>query len=195
LLSRRIPTSQWLAATALAGLILLVVVLGLTRHGEPPPDPNGLPTVIEVRGDVSHPGIFLLASPVTIISALAAAGGCGAGSTHALIEAETGQPLHSGQLLRVACSETDGVKLELAEMEAAARLTLGQKLDVNRASGEELCLVPGMHPASAQAIVTRRATRPWRELRELEELPGIGPKTVEKWQDYLEVGKAAASPN
>jgi DNA uptake protein ComE-like DNA-binding protein len=72
-------------------------------------------------------------------------------------------------------------------MEASVRLTLGEKLDLNQASAEELCLVPGMQPVMATAIVTRRSRQPWDDLQELVEISGVGPRTLEKWGNYLEV--------
>lgn len=70
-------------------------------------------------------------------------------------------------------------------MPAAPRLTLGEKLDVNRASADELMLVPQMKVDAAAAIVNRRRQSCWRSLAELEKIPGVGPKTVERWQLYL----------
>ena len=71
-------------------------------------------------------------------------------------------------------------------MPAAARLTWGEKLDVNSSSEEELMLVPQMKAAFAAVIVKQRRQACWRNLMALETIPGVGPKTVEKWQPYLE---------
>jgi DNA uptake protein ComE-like DNA-binding protein len=76
-------------------------------------------------------------------------------------------------------------------MDAAARLTLGQKLDLNEAGVAELCLVPGMPAQIAQAIVERRRSKVWRSLDELREISGVGPKTVANWAHYLEARTAA----
>ena len=73
-------------------------------------------------------------------------------------------------------------------MDAAARLTLGIALDIDRASEQELLNVPGMKPEWARYIALRREKAPWRTLEELEEISGVGPKTVEKWREYLTVG-------
>jgi DNA uptake protein ComE-like DNA-binding protein len=72
-------------------------------------------------------------------------------------------------------------------MPAAARLVLGEKLDLNSVSQEDLLLIPGMRPNLAAAIVNRRGNEPWVALDDLQEVPGIGPGLVRKWKDHLEV--------
>jgi DNA uptake protein ComE-like DNA-binding protein len=84
------------------------------------------------------------------------------------------------------------VEIRVGTMPAAARLTLGEKLNVNTATEEELLLVPQMKVGFAAAIFDRRNRHEWQRLDELEEISGIGPKTVEKWRNYLEVNKNSA---
>jgi DNA uptake protein ComE-like DNA-binding protein len=79
------------------------------------------------------------------------------------------------------------VEVGVEAMPAAARLTLGEKLNVNTSSEEELMLVPQMRAGFAAAIANRRPKSGWESLDDLEEIPGVGPKTVEKWRNYLEV--------
>ena len=98
------------------------------------------------------------------------------------------QAVQSGQRIRVTHrNPPDSPEIELELIDAAARLTLGLKLDPNEASAEELCLIPQMKPEIASQIVMRRAKKPWRELQELQEITGVGPRTLEKWKEYLEV--------
>src|SRR5512143_3627724 len=170
--------SQWLAIT-LAPTVLPPLLLGRWWMGrETQPVPAGPPVVVEVRGDVRHPGVFLLQAPVAVMHAVQAAGGslCG-------IETDTTTPLdqrpvYTGQRLQVVCSEQGPIKVEIEAMDAAARLTLGLKLNLNTAAAADLALVPGMRPRWAEAIVERRQRKAWNELSELQEIPGIGPHTV-----------------
>jgi competence protein ComEA len=72
-------------------------------------------------------------------------------------------------------------------MPGAALLALGLKLDLNSASLDELLLVPKMHPKIAAAIIERRQEDEWEQIDDLIEIRGVGPKTVQNLQDYLEI--------
>ncbi len=97
--------------------------------------------------------------------------------------------VRNGQLLRVACFGQSSAEIHVEPMPAAARLTLGEKLDVNIASEEELMLVPQMKTGFAATIVNRRLRQVWQNLDELEEIPGVGPKTVASWRNYLDANE------
>lgn len=61
-----------------------------------------------------------------------------------------------------------------------ARLLEGRRLDLNRASAEELELLPRIGPTLARRIVEDRARRgPFRSVEELTRVRGIGPRTLE----------------
>lgn len=73
---------------------------------------------------------------------------------------------------------------------AGARAWLaGAKLDVNAATVRELEQIPGVGRSLAAAIVDARATRGGRfaALDELDDVPGVGPKTLEKLAAFIEV--------
>jgi competence protein ComEA len=54
------------------------------------------------------------------------------------------------------------------------------RLNVNTANDYELAMLPGIGPATAAAIIDWRATHgPFRSLEDLEQVKGIGPKTIE----------------
>lgn len=63
-----------------------------------------------------------------------------------------------------------------------------QKLDVNRASTDELVGVPGIGPSIARAIVDLRSRKgSFTRLEELLEVPGIKEKTFASITAYLAV--------
>ena len=63
------------------------------------------------------------------------------------------------------------------------------RLDLNRASVEELAQLPGIGPVKAAAIISwRNRNGPIRSLGDLTQVPGIGPKTVEKLRQSLDPG-------
>jgi DNA uptake protein ComE-like DNA-binding protein len=73
------------------------------------------------------------------------------------------------------------------KMCAAALLVIGKKLNPNDLTKDELSLIPGMRDAFAESIVIRRKEKLWTSIKELDEIPGVGPKTVERWKKYLEI--------
>jgi competence protein ComEA len=72
------------------------------------------------------------------------------------------------------------------------------RLELNGATRAELALVPGLGPARAQAVEDyRRHHGPFRSVEDLRNVPGIGPKTLERVRSYLfvdEVAKADTPP-
>lgn len=76
----------------------------------------------------------------------------------------------------------------LAAGTAAARdrpRPLAGLVNVNAATPDELSLLPGIGPARAEAIVTRRQHRPFRRIEELRKIRGIGEKTYSRIRMYV----------
>jgi len=67
----------------------------------------------------------------------------------------------------------------------------GGLIDVNRASATELELLPGIGPTLSQRIVDyREANGPFRTIEALDDVKGIGSKTLEKLRPMVTVGDA-----
>ncbi len=65
-------------------------------------------------------------------------------------------------------------------------LAEGERIDPNRAGEVELDRLPGVGPALARAIVERRRQAgPFRDLTDLERVPGLGSRSVERLAPYL----------
>ena len=64
------------------------------------------------------------------------------------------------------------------------------KIDINRASAEELTRLTGVGPSHAAAIVAfREKNGPFKKPEDLMQVPRIGQKTFEKNKDLIVVGK------
>lgn len=88
----------------------------------------------------------------------------------------------SGSLVTIT---PDG-RFLLGRMAGARLLTLGLPIDLNTASAADLTALPGVGPALAQAIVAYRTTHgPFKKVDDLEKVPGIGPKKLEKIKPNL----------
>lgn len=59
------------------------------------------------------------------------------------------------------------------------------RIDINRASAEELQRLPGIGPKLSQRLVEERSKGPFRSAEDLRRVSGIGPKTVERLRPYL----------
>ena len=65
------------------------------------------------------------------------------------------------------------------------------RVDLNSADAARLELLPGIGPVTGGAIVRYRQEHgPFGSLEELESVPGIGPKKIERIQHYVTVNGA-----
>jgi competence protein ComEA len=60
-------------------------------------------------------------------------------------------------------------------------------INVNTATVDDLMRLPGVGPITAQAIVSARASAPFRKVDELDRVRGIGPKTLDKLRPFVVV--------
>lgn len=181
------PKTTWAAGMLVAALLLGFLSFRAVTPPRSLPSPSHRPIVIQVEGQVAHPDLYMLPGPIaTWGDALRAAGGIvdhGAGAP----DEELTMPAVSGTIVRAERDGSRGVQIAVEPMPASMRLLLGMQLDLNKASEDELLCIPRMKPETAQAIVERRKEKPWHSLEDLTELPGVGPKTVDRWRSSVSV--------
>lgn len=69
------------------------------------------------------------------------------------------------------------------------------RLDLNKATVEELQGLPGVGPVLAARIVERRTKRgPFQRIEELQDVKGIGRKRVEQLRPLVQVGERGGAP-
>jgi competence protein ComEA len=72
------------------------------------------------------------------------------------------------------------------ENPAARAESPAPRLDLNRATRAELALLPGVGPSRARSVTDYRDLHgPFKSVEDLRKIPGIGPKTLEKFRAYL----------
>lgn len=101
--------------------------------------------------------------------------------------------LYRGQLGRPVTVETQRLLTGGAAIERTAipsPAAAGEKVDINRATAEELTAIPGIGEKLAQAIVTERELGgPYLYPEDLLRVRGIGEESVQGLLDYITVGE------
>ncbi len=150
-----------------------------TTTAAPPATTAPTPTVlvVHVAGAVARPGVYELPAGARVHAAIDAAGG-------ALAEASTGSlnlaaPLGDGERVYVPVVGESVPPPPPAGQVTPRRMPAGP-VDLNRATAAELDALPGIGPATAQAIVDHReANGPFASVDDLEAVRGIGPAKLE----------------
>ncbi len=74
------------------------------------------------------------------------------------------------------------------DFDRAPPLELQFQIDVNTADWSEFTLLPGIGETLARRVVKHRAQHgPFRSVEQLEEVPGIGPKTMRRIRRFVKV--------
>jgi competence ComEA-like helix-hairpin-helix protein len=84
----------------------------------------------------------------------------------------------------------------LQELPPRKRLLLGIPVSVNNITAEDLRLIPGISTTLASRIVDyRRRHGPFERWSQLDQVHGIGPRTLEKLQPYLRINSKSKIRN
>lgn len=139
----------------------------------PTADVSTIEVVVHVAGSVSTPGVYTLSGGSRVVDAVAAAGGA--------------LPRARVDALNLAAALRDGEQIyvpaigEVVSAPAGATASTGSSfpLDLNAATIEQLDQLPGVGPATANAIIARRTEiGRFVSVDDLLEVPGLGPAKV-----------------
>jgi competence protein ComEA len=154
----------------------------------PAPPTTDTTIVVQVAGAVSRPGVYAMAAGSRVHELLARAGGPAAGA--------------DPNALALAAPLTDGERVYVPKVGevipagggiGSARPGTGSgtappvgPVDLNRATADELDLLPGIGPSTAQAIVDYRDQHgPFGSVDELLDVRGIGPAKLDAIRDLV----------
>jgi competence protein ComEA len=166
-------------------LLLLFSSKILTIQSDPGEAPCSEPLFVQVDGDVRNPGVYPFCSAPTVQDVIESAGGLK--QRGALVDASTGWSVSSGARI-VFVFDGKNCNITQSQMSPFHKITLGIPLSLNKESEEGLTAVPGIGPSLAKAIVGERAKRGgFRDLEELMDIPGIGPKLYARIRAHLSV--------
>lgn len=142
-------------------------------------DPRDGPVVVKLSGDLNQGGIYYLPEKAMLLTLLNIAGIKHQDRFDKNILA---RPLITGEMVTV---ERNG-RLALGQMNAAERIALDLPIDLNRATVDELLLIPGIGENTAVRIVQFRETSgPFKKVADLKKIPGIKEKKLKQWERYF----------
>jgi len=176
-------------------LIAAVMTLMLFAQGRQAGNDSGLTalsaerpdsTVVQVSGDVAHPGIYLVGGKkMTIDAIIMAVPLCAA----LLVPSDDllSMPIQTGKEIHLVCkSRENKVLVNASSMKASQLLTLGLPLDLTTMSQADFELLPGIGPALAYRIVEfRQKNGDSLVFDDLLQVDGIGEKKLKQLYPYF----------
>lgn len=149
--------------------------------------------VVEIKGEVKNPDVYIMGSDAIVKDLILEAGGITEKGD--LSKVNQAMTLKKGDCITIPgktednalSPEAKGTPSSNGASSQSAKTPSG-KLDVNRASKEELKTVPGIGDVTAGKIIDyREKNGPFGSLDDLKKVGRIGDTTLKKFQDYLEV--------
>jgi competence protein ComEA len=185
--------------------LLLLGIFYFKFFYQPPSPSSGefvKEVVVEVSGEVHHPGVYLFQNPPTLSEAIQRAGGLKETSQFDTTSSsgilETGTLLTAGkETPQISLSplgprgghteiKQEEIKIRISRMAANKLLVFSIPIDLNRVSFEDLCLIPGIGEALAREIIVyRERRRAFRSVGELKNVRGIGEKKYKNLRGFF----------
>ena len=154
----------------LAGACWLVVI-GLRFDGFTSPSEESVHAsppaqafvYVELRGEVNAPGIYKVADSSRLFDVIHRAGGLTDEADISTLNQT--QTVYDGWLIIIPSTDEHPSSLD-------------KKISLNHATASELETLPGIGPATAEAIIQARSERPFKTIEDLLDVPGIGAQTL-----------------
>ncbi|MBI4730001.1 MAG: helix-hairpin-helix domain-containing protein [Acidobacteria bacterium] len=142
--------------------------------------------VVHVAGAVRRPGVYEFAPGARVIDAVRRAGGPAPGADVDSIN--LARPLADGERIYVPRRGEVPPNGAAADGGGSGGAASGGKLNINAASERDLEGLPGVGPVLAQRIVEYRTQHgPFRSVRDLLKVEGIGEKKFSSLEPYVTV--------
>ncbi len=144
--------------------------------------------VVHVAGAVQAPGVYPLPAGARVIDGIRAAGGAAPGADLAAIN--LARPLTDGERVYIPRrGETPPPEAGGGpQTQSGGGGSSGGKVNLNAATSAELEALPGIGEVLAQRIVDYRTQHgPFRSVRDLLKVEGIGEKKFDSIKDYVTV--------
>lgn len=150
------------------------------------PTPTAVPVRVHVVGEVHRPGVHTLPQGSRVVEAIEAAGGVTASANPGALN--LAQVLVDGQQIVVGNSKQPS-EVRGADAGGGAQSSgSGGKINLNSATPAQLDSLPGVGPVTAEKIIAWRTEHGrFTRIEELQEVPGIGPKSYAELAPHVTV--------
>ena len=204
LLRKRVPMDQILEKYRfpIIGFLLIVIGVGVfliyrgktEKVSHSSDSTGGGRVVVDVAGAVKKPGVYSFEEGARIRDAIEKAGGFIKKADLEKIAEEINQaafledeqklflPLKTSPVAQVSTGSSSG------QTAGASSSNISGKVNINKASPAELESLPGIGPAYAGRIIEYRQQHgSFSSIEQLEEVSGIGPKTMASLRDLVTI--------
>jgi competence protein ComEA len=166
------------------------VAVAVTPQASPVADPSGsaspsgAPLIVDVAGQVKDPGVYEFEPGARVIDAVERAGGPRDDAELSLLNLAA--PLVDGQQILVP-EQGEAGTVPAGTVPGGSTGT-GALVNVNTADATVLETLNGVGEVLAAAIIAYRDEHgPFTSVDQLEEVPGIGPSTLEELRDQVSI--------
>lgn len=137
---------------------------------------------VDISGAVVSPGVYEVTDKTRLFELIKKAGGL---SDNADVDAiNQAEVVQDGQKIYIPVRGGDGQEPERGEERSAATSTR-HGISLNSASKDELMRIPGVGEVIAERILEYRASKRFKDVKELKEIKGIGDATFEKMKGMV----------
>lgn len=134
---------------------------------------------VHVAGEVKNPGVMTLPAGSRVTDAVQAAGGMTHDADPSALN--LAQPLNDGEQIKVPKVGEPSAQQDTDPNASESTGQTNGKINVNTASEKELQELPGVGPATSEAIIKHREENGrFETIEQLEDVPGIGPAILER---------------
>lgn len=139
--------------------------------------------IVAVRGDTEFNGIYYLSDEAIVSDLLIASG-------MKYLEQYDTKILNTRILTGNAVNIEAGNRLTIGEMNNAKKVALDIPIDINKATQDDLILIPGIGEKTALKIIQYRTqSERFKKLEDLMNIPGIKEKKFAKIKSYFCIDK------
>lgn len=129
---------------------------------------------IDISGAVEKPGLYEMPNDSRVNDVLISAGGLAANADR----------MYVSKSINLAQRLTDGMKIFIPTQEESQNNNLGNLININSATAQELDALPGVGPATATKIIT---SRPYQSISDLIDRKVVSQSVYDKIKDAVAV--------
>ncbi|WP_070120732.1 helix-hairpin-helix domain-containing protein [Bacillus marinisedimentorum] len=145
------------------------------------PEKPANPVVIDIKGEVKNPGVYRLMEGDRVEDAVNKAGGLTADADQTQVNLAS-KAIDGMMIVIPKTGEHSGGSTDSSAADSSG------KVNINMANAEQLQTIPGVGPSKAKMILEyREKNGPFETAEDLLEVSGIGEKSLENMDGYIEV--------